>query len=41
MIENAIGLLKRTAGRHDVIENESAFVEDRKQTRSELPVRKI
>src|SRR5581483_8809135 len=40
VIENTVRLLKRTSRRHDVIEDEAAFVESWKQTRSKLPIRK-
>src|SRR5262245_23933215 len=40
MRENAVGFLKRTACRHDVIENESSFIEGGKETGTELAIRK-
>src|SRR5262249_15068630 len=41
MVENTIRFLKRTPGRHHVIENESALIEGGKEPGSELSVRKV
>ena len=35
MFEDAVGLVERTAGGHDVVENESAFIHLRQQVGAE------
>ena len=41
VVENMIGFLQRAAGRHHIVENESTFVERRKQAAAELSVAQI